>query len=511
VYPGVRRAFYFGCQSAVDEMVQKGKGEAAHFALTNPSSAVEWKLTMGKTLAQKPSTREVTLKIIRALTGQANILTIPREFINYTKSLKCGLFLSQLLYWSDRVKRADGFIYKTYDEWDKEIHLSEYDVRKAVKVLKSKGILETKLKKANGSPTVHYRLDLNRFSESFMNYLQEEKSKNSENQAVETEESLTETTTETTTVKKRESADALTHPQILQTNEPCSLTVKDDCNDGVDSTVNDGADDRVTNAGMIPDSKPIAAKSPATPARAVPLPEGFWPTDGMILRAGMEHPYTEITKSTQKFINYHRAKGTKFVNWNAAWNNWIIDERKTLDIFSPDVQGDSERDKIYIRVTKNAMKMIGKFMESSLAVSLDELVGAMNDPELRPFLSDILDGLWVKGELGKPAEGYYCRNEYLTDPDYENKVNSWLTAKGVEILVYDSENYAPLREALEWYGQDEEDFKEQHLGKMFPPDTVISDSLFDEPEFHTRYITDVLDGTITPHPRDYYHYAIYAE
>jgi hypothetical protein len=147
-------------------------------------------------VTQKQNIRADILSVIKSLTGNENVLAIPVEFVHYTGSLDAALFLSQLLYWSDKGSRKDGFIYKTYMEWKKEIHLGEYEVRKAVKVLKEKGILETEVKRANGSPTCHYRLDGEKFSESFLEFLQKRTLGKSTNESVETEESLTEIRTE---------------------------------------------------------------------------------------------------------------------------------------------------------------------------------------------------------------------------------------------------------------------------------------------------------------------------
>jgi hypothetical protein len=129
------------------------------------------------------------ITLIKRLTGQANLLTIPRAFVQYTGTVDCALFLSQVLYWSDKGK--DAWFYKKYEEWEAEISLSEYQVRKAVQTLKTKGILETKLKKANGAPTVHYRLNERAFSESFVQFLKNELRKKSGNlDSAETEESI---------------------------------------------------------------------------------------------------------------------------------------------------------------------------------------------------------------------------------------------------------------------------------------------------------------------------------
>lgn len=101
-----------------------------------------------------------TLTIIRQLSGVGNTLTIPRLYARFMGSLDGGLFLNQLVFWSDKGKRPDGFIYKARPEWTAETTLSDYALRKATKALKAKGLLETKVLKANGAPTLHYRLDL---------------------------------------------------------------------------------------------------------------------------------------------------------------------------------------------------------------------------------------------------------------------------------------------------------------------------------------------------------------
>lgn len=137
------------------------------------------------------------IALIKALTGQANVLTIPRVFVDYTGSLDCALFLSQVIYWSDKGD-SEGWFYKSYGEWEQELCLTEYQVRKAAKHLAAMGILETKLKKANGSPTLHYRLDFERFSESILKKLKNPILSNSRIQPLKSGQSITETTAEIT-------------------------------------------------------------------------------------------------------------------------------------------------------------------------------------------------------------------------------------------------------------------------------------------------------------------------
>jgi len=135
--------------------------------------------------------------IIKSLTGQANILTVPRVFVDYTGNLECALLLSQLLYWCDKGNNKEGWIYKTYKEWNEEICLTEYAVRKSARKLVKMGILETKVKKANGNPTVHYKLLPDKLETSFLRFQRNETEKTKERNC-ENKVSLTETTTETT-------------------------------------------------------------------------------------------------------------------------------------------------------------------------------------------------------------------------------------------------------------------------------------------------------------------------
>ncbi|MBD8025560.1 DnaD domain protein [Ureibacillus sp. Re31] len=86
-------------------------------------------------------------------------------------SLDGGVFLSQLIYWSDHSKRSDGFFYKTYEEWHEEIHVSEHRIKKHVKKLNELEVVVTKRIKANGSPTIHYKLNIERLNACLLSFL----------------------------------------------------------------------------------------------------------------------------------------------------------------------------------------------------------------------------------------------------------------------------------------------------------------------------------------------------
>lgn len=109
------------------------------------------------------------IALLRAMAGQANTITIPKVFCQCMDSLEGGAFLNQLIFWSD--KGRDGWFYKSYEEWKQEIMLSQYQVAKATRFCEEQGFLTTELKKANGAPTLHYFLDIEKFSKWIMKFL----------------------------------------------------------------------------------------------------------------------------------------------------------------------------------------------------------------------------------------------------------------------------------------------------------------------------------------------------
>ena len=102
------------------------------------------------------------------MVGQANILTIPRLFIDWTGDHITALFLSQVIYWSSRTDDRDGWFYKSAKEWQEELSISDYQLARATKKLAEAG-LETKLRKVMGAPTLHYRVD----QEEFLKWMSE--------------------------------------------------------------------------------------------------------------------------------------------------------------------------------------------------------------------------------------------------------------------------------------------------------------------------------------------------
>jgi len=74
-----------------------------------------------------------------------------------TGSTTSSILLCQLLYWSDRVKNEDGWIYKTTDEIEEETGLTYNEQKTAKTVLLDLGVLEQERKRM--AHTTRYRIN----------------------------------------------------------------------------------------------------------------------------------------------------------------------------------------------------------------------------------------------------------------------------------------------------------------------------------------------------------------
>lgn len=144
------------------------------------------------------SNREYVSDIIKSFVGQANVIPVHVTLVKFFEDWNAAILFSQLVYWSDRTTNDEGWIYKTADDWYEEIYLSRYQVKKAQERLEKMEVIETTIKKANGSPTTHYKVNFDKLSESFLKFLQNQNSSNLKNESKGTSKSLTKTTTKTT-------------------------------------------------------------------------------------------------------------------------------------------------------------------------------------------------------------------------------------------------------------------------------------------------------------------------
>lgn len=107
---------------------------------------------------QKVNSQKQILELIRSISGQANVLTIPRMYVEKLKSHRAALFLSQCVYWSNKTSDPDGWFYKTYAEWLDELGLPQHAVETCRRLLVSKNIIEFEIRRKSGTNVGYWRV-----------------------------------------------------------------------------------------------------------------------------------------------------------------------------------------------------------------------------------------------------------------------------------------------------------------------------------------------------------------
>ena len=139
--------------------------------------------------------REGLLAFIKAIAGHENIIAVPRVFVTLTDDWGTAAMLNQLIYWSSRTKNGSEWIYKSLSDWQDEVGgITRHTINK----LRELPYVETDLRKANGAPTLHYRIDFEKLMDALSDILKMELPKTT-NPINENSKSLTETTSDITT------------------------------------------------------------------------------------------------------------------------------------------------------------------------------------------------------------------------------------------------------------------------------------------------------------------------
>lgn len=144
-----------------------------------------------------------------------NAIAFRPMFARIAGGVTSGLFLSQLFYWTGKGSRSDGWIWKSYTEWNEETCLTRSEIDRARRDLEKIGVLEELLR---GVPaTLHYRLNLERLGELIEQDMETQRAKAESADAkssepdcriVQTDCRIVQSNTETTTENTTETPDA---------------------------------------------------------------------------------------------------------------------------------------------------------------------------------------------------------------------------------------------------------------------------------------------------------------
>jgi len=102
----------------------------------------------------------------------------------YAKALggiNSALFFQQIYFWGDKGWREDGYIYKTKKQIEGETTLSIKQQDRVRRLLEKMEVIKTELIKVNGSPTLHYKVDLDILYKRIIEYSKKEETSITEN------------------------------------------------------------------------------------------------------------------------------------------------------------------------------------------------------------------------------------------------------------------------------------------------------------------------------------------
>lgn len=95
--------------------------------------------------------------LLSRLSGGENFIGLPRPLLEMVGDHVAALVLNQALFYTKDAD-AEGWIRRSHDDWHKDIFVSAYQLRRAFQALEKYGI-ESKVRKVNTAPTLHFRID----------------------------------------------------------------------------------------------------------------------------------------------------------------------------------------------------------------------------------------------------------------------------------------------------------------------------------------------------------------
>ena len=153
--------------------------------------------------ARKEVCKMDLFKVIAEMNGEGQSFVIPRLYVKLSVGHVEALVLKQLVFWSNKTKRTDGYFYKKSEELQQETEMTRRQIDRVVKKLVDSGLIETQIKKANGAPTRHFKIK----QDEIVSRLHQMVQSNAPNGAIrmhETVQSLTDSNTDSNNRQKKD-------------------------------------------------------------------------------------------------------------------------------------------------------------------------------------------------------------------------------------------------------------------------------------------------------------------
>ncbi|WP_318493818.1 ATPase [Photobacterium leiognathi] len=255
---------------------------------------------------------------IRELSGNEANISISKVYIRFCDGyLNQAAVLSQLVFWSEKTTRKDGWFYKRHEELADELGFSVDQVRYAVKKLKIRlsDSLDTSIKKANGVPTTHYKFNNSNLMKLISNSL------NSDSVTLPTgngniTESIRGSHRNLGNGKTTESINRSNTDPIKQINNlmvPCEGTNE--------------------YSEIIARSESTLQKCKTTTVRTqrklkTELVDDFNLTEPMLQWYSAQGFTLDVQTATCQWVDSMKARGSKYLDWEAAWRNGMRNANK---------------------------------------------------------------------------------------------------------------------------------------------------------------------------------------
>lgn len=193
--------------------------------------------------------------------------------------VSAAILFSQLFYWQDKATSNLG-VYKTRDELEDETGLSHNEQRTAAKKLCEKGILIVTEKRLEHK--TFYKIDNEKVNEILGDFASS---------------------------------------MITSSRDIKSIPPELDIVDVGTTTKSSSLDQEITTEITTKNTTNIIADKPQQKKRACQIPDDFEPTDHHRDIAVNEN--INLDNEFVKFRDYCLANGKKYIDWDAAFNNWL--------------------------------------------------------------------------------------------------------------------------------------------------------------------------------------------
>ena len=190
-----------------------------------------------------------------------------------------AILFSQLFYWQDKAT-SDLGVYKTRDELEAETGLSHNEQRTAVKKLCEKGVLIVTEKRLEHK--TFYKIDNEKVNQVLSDFASS---------------------------------------MITSSRDIKSIPPELDIVDVGTTTKSSSLDQEITTKNTTEITTNIIAAKPQTQKRACQIPDDFEPTNHHRDIAISEN--INLDNEFVKFRDYCLANGKKYIDWDAAFNNWL--------------------------------------------------------------------------------------------------------------------------------------------------------------------------------------------